>query len=106
MGGPGGILESCGERTRRAESRLGEPTKQNEGERRAWVGRQSVKRSCARGNKGQMDGTAPNGNHELEWIGVGDEERLRENYNRYGNAGAGEVCVESPKSVGTRRVWA
>jgi hypothetical protein len=36
------------DRTRRGESRLGEPTKQNEDERRARSGREAVKRSGAR----------------------------------------------------------
>jgi hypothetical protein len=38
LGGPDEIPVSECERTRRAESRLGEPTKQNAGERRARLG--------------------------------------------------------------------
>jgi len=45
LGGPDEIPVSACERTRRAESRLGEPTKQNAGERRARLGLQAVKRS-------------------------------------------------------------
>jgi len=38
VGGPGEIPVSARERTRRVESRLGEPTKQNAGERGARLG--------------------------------------------------------------------
>ena len=53
QGGPGEILVSVSERTRRAESRLGVPRKQNGGERRARLGINAVKRSRARENEEQ-----------------------------------------------------
>ena len=54
--GPGEILVSASERTRRSESSLGVPRKQNGGERRARLGIRAVKRSSARENKGAEEG--------------------------------------------------
>ena len=48
VGGSGRIPANEVSATRKAESWLGEPTKQNADERRARLGRQAVKRSYAR----------------------------------------------------------
>jgi hypothetical protein len=62
LGGTGresGEVAATNERTRRADSRLGEPTKQNADERRARLGRPlAVKRSSARETRGRKQGTA------------------------------------------------
>jgi hypothetical protein len=58
LGEPAGILASVSERTRGAEFRLGDPTKQNGGERRARLGRisgrqaQQRPRDVGRGRRG------------------------------------------------------
>jgi hypothetical protein len=48
-------MVSTSERTRRAESRLGVPRKQNGGERRARLGIHAVKRSRAREKKDRKE---------------------------------------------------
>ena len=102
LGEPGGILASRRRANPQGRIPLGEPTKQNEGERRAWLGPLSVKRSCARENTGQIRGTAPTAITKLEWIDVEDEERLPENQNRYDDADGVEAWVGKPQIRGVK----
>jgi hypothetical protein len=77
LGEPDGILASVSERTRRAEFRLGEPTKQNGGERRARLGRTSGRQAQQRPRESEAEyGDQRYVGIELSISGFGQEEGI------------------------------